>query len=241
MPMKKTLLILPGWGGTKATWQDFATIAQAHFDVQVLELPCFGNEPCPTTVWGVEEYAEFVKNKIKTLGISRENLIILGHSFGGQVATYVVSHDPHICDTLILSGAAVIRETEPLKKQFFGIIAKAGNFIFSLPLLSKLRPFAQKVLYRLADSPDYLNTSGIKRDIFKKITQQDMQHELANVKTKTLVVWGTEDRMTPLGYGKRIAAMLPHAKFSIIEKGTHGLHHETREKLLAIIINFVQA
>ena len=59
------LIIIPGWGGNKQTWKEFAELAGKDFEVEVIELPCFGDEPCPATAWNVEDYVEFVKGKLK--------------------------------------------------------------------------------------------------------------------------------------------------------------------------------
>ena len=66
--MVKTLIILPGWGGTKENWWEFVGLFKED-DIKVIcfNLPCFGDQPCPQTVWGVEEYADFVKKKISKI------------------------------------------------------------------------------------------------------------------------------------------------------------------------------
>lgn len=237
--MKPLLIILPGWGGTKKSWQAFSESASAFFDVQVLELPCFGDEPCPSTVWGVAEYAEFVKNKIQK--VSGRELIILGHSFGGQVAVSLVAQNKNICDKLILSGAAVMRKKRSLKNNIFKLLAVTGNVIFSMPILWKIKSQARSILYKAADSPDYLKTSGIEREIFKKVIREDLFCKLQNISVKTLVVWGDKDSYTPLVHGKKIAAQIPGATLQIIEGGTHGLHLTKSAELLSAIREFVSS
>ena len=37
------------------------SLAQRDFNVVCIDLPCFGTEPCPTSVWGVEEYSNLVR------------------------------------------------------------------------------------------------------------------------------------------------------------------------------------
>ncbi len=235
-PRTKNLIIIPGWNGTKQTWQKFVELASDNFDVQVIELPCFGNEPCPDAVWGVEEYADFVKSKIIN---HKSKIILLGHSFGGAVATHLVANNPSICNKLILSGAPIFRRKKTIKKVIFGIIAKVGKFIFSLPGLKKFDRIMKKILYKTAHS-DYNGTSGIKREIFKKITRQDQSHLLSKIKTKTLVIHGTKDTYVPLIDGKKVASIIENAEMEIVENGKHGLHLQQPSNLLSIINNFVQ-
>ncbi|MBU0647074.1 alpha/beta hydrolase [Patescibacteria group bacterium] len=175
--MVKQLLILPGWDGTKKTWQDFINIAQKDYQVICLELPCFGNEPCPNKIWGIEDYANFVSKKIKELNLIEP--ILLGHSFGGQVAAYLAINNPKLISKLILSGPALSRPSYGSKRFLFNCIAKFGKFFFHKEFC-QFATKAKKFLYRLADSPDYNNTSGIKREIFKKIIRQDITNLVTN-------------------------------------------------------------
>ena len=69
---KKTIIILPGWGGTKETWQPFIERAKEHYNVECINLPCFGDEPCPEKVWGIEEYSHFVESKVKACLTTRQ-------------------------------------------------------------------------------------------------------------------------------------------------------------------------
>lgn len=234
--MPRQLLILPGWGGTKESWKNFVDLAQKDFQVICLELPCFGREPCPDQTWDVKNYADFVKQKIQNLNLIKP--IVLGHSFGGQVAAYLAAAWPQSLSRLILCGASAIRQKRGFKRFIFSLMAKVGKIFFSLPLIKSLTKPAQKLLYRLADSPDYNSTDGIQREIFKRIIRQDLTEELKKIKTPTLVIWGALDSYVPLKTGKKIAALIPNSHLEIIPGGRHGLHLQMPEKLYNIVKNF---
>lgn len=229
------LVILPGWGGTKETWQKFTDLAQRDFDVQVINLPCFGDEPCPNEVWGVEEYAEFVKSKVHKV----HKVTILGHSFGGQVAAYFASQNPKMIDKLILFAPALFRQRRGLRRLLFGAIAKIGKLFFKLPFIEKFDVWAKKLLYKAADSPDYSGTSGIKREIFKKIVRQNLTQILPKISTPTLLVQGALDKYVPLKDSKRASKLIPNAKLEIIPLGRHGLHLQSPEILFNVVKQFV--
>lgn len=235
--MKQQLLIVPGWGGDGDSWKSFCSLSNNYFDTSIIELPCFGKEPCPDSVWGVEEYADFLSRKIKELG--PVPLILLGHSFGGQVAAYLAACEPHICDFLILSGAAVKRKRNIAKRIFFLPIAKMGKYMCRLPVFCRFETMAKKILYKVSGSPDYNNTSGIKRDILKKVLSQDFSHLLGSIQIPTLVVWGERDTYVPFAFGKRISEQIPGAHFQVIPNAGHGLHQQKPEVLLERIKSFV--
>ena len=229
------LVILPGWGGTKETWQKFTDLAQRDFDVQVINLPCFGDEPCPNEVWGIEEYSQFVKSSILNL---KSSIILLGHSFGGQVAAYFASQNPEMIDKLILFAPALFRHRKGLRRIIFGVAAKVGKLIFKLPYIEKFDVWAKKILYKAADSPDYSGTSGIKREIFKKIIRQDLTQVLPKISTPTLLVQGTLDKYVPVKDSKKDVKLIPNAKLEIIKLGRHGMHFQLPEILYKIVYDF---
>jgi len=233
-----TLIILPGWGGSHETWADFVALAKPHFqEVVVIDLPCFGDEPCPTEVWGVEEYSLFVKEKI--VAYSDRSIALLGHSFGGAVATYLVTTHPDIVDTLILSGPAIYRPHRYIRRTLFGIVAKFGTLLVVLIRGKRLRTRIKKLLYRIAGSPDYSETSGMKRRIFKKIIREDLRHLLEDITVPTCVIQGTDDAYVPYRYGENIARSIPFASFVSVKKGTHGLHQRRTAEFLESIMTFV--
>ncbi len=234
---KPILIILPGWGGTKESWHDFIALAHEKFVVHCVELPGFGAEPCPTAVWGVEEYAAFVKNKINGLGIGKK--IILGHSFGGQVATYLVGNNPRICDTLILSGPAIFRRQATVKKAILKPIALLGQRLFNLPGLSNFASVARKILYKSIGSPDYNQTSGVLRLIFQKITTQSMEAYLPTISVPTLVVAGSLDTYVSSADSQKVAAAIPGATFVEFPRLRHGLHQTNPSELLKTITDFI--
>lgn len=236
---EKILIILPGWGGSNKTWADFVTLSKQYFqDVIVIDLPCFGNEPCPTEVWGVKEYSIFVKRQISKLRNSK--LILLGHSFGGAVATHLIATNPDLVERLILSGAAIYRPKNYIKRVVFGILAKIGKIFFKFIPSSKLQKYVIKILYKIINSHDFSNTSGIQRSIFNKVIREDQSHLLADISIPTLVIHGTCDKYVPFKFGIRIAKNIQFASFSAIKDGGHGLHLKWKQKFLDEILIFIK-
>lgn len=234
------LIILPGWTGSKETWKDFLDIAKKEIsDVQVIELPCFGEEPCPDTAWGIDSYADFVHKKLSVIPNQEgRKRILMGHSFGGQVAVELLGnrHKDEKIDALILAAAAVVRPRRLLKRIVLGLIAKVAK-----PILVAFKPL-RLILHRFDIEGDYHKTDqGVEREIFKKVIRQDKRSLLPNIKQRTLLVWGTKDGQTPVLDVKKIQKLLPNSKAEILEGATHGLHHQTRTQLLEKITKFISS
>lgn len=232
----KKLIILPGWGGNKATWKEFAELASKDFEVEIINLPCFGDEPCPETVWGVEDYVNFVKNKLVTS--YQLPVTILGHSFGGQVATVFASKYPEMIVKLILVAPAVFRPKKSLKRLIFTLGAKFGKLIFKIPWIEKGSVWAEEIYHKAIGAHDYHDTSGIKREIFKKIIRQDRGEEAGKIIVPTLIVWGTLDTYLPISDAHKLNKIIQNSKLEIIKNGKHGLHLQMPEKFYKIIYDF---
>lgn len=232
--MRQHLIILPGWGGSHETWAEFVSLIQDNFDVHVIDLPCFGAEPCPNSVWTVATYAEFVHKRMREL--KADKYILLGHSFGGQVAAYVAYMYPSQISRLILVGASLYRPKKTFKRLFFWCIAKFGKLIFRLSIIEKADGWAKKILYKMADSPDYAHTSGIKRDIFKAIMREDLTAILPKIGVPTDLIWGEYDTYVPIRVARKAHAAIEGSTLHIIPEGSHGLHLTQKNALKQILL-----
>ncbi len=221
------LCIVPGWGGTKETWKEFIAHAKDFFDVRCIELPCFGGVSCPSTVWGVEQFADYVNLQIAEIKKENPNskLILLGHSFGGQVATCLAGRQPRLFDELVLIAPAVIRPKRKIKRAIFKVMAQMGKSILGTRQNNTKISEIKRKMYNAFFSPDYTNTHGIEREIFKKVIREDMRDVLPSITSNVLLFWGAQDTYTPLRHGRRIQKMLPQSELVIFPTGKHGLHH----------------
>ena len=99
------LIVLHGWGSNKNLMkQSFATNMSAFRHIYI-DLPGFGNSTCNITLT-TADYARIIELLMIHMNASKD--IILGHSFGGKVATLL---DPKV---LVLVGSAGIYTAKPL-------------------------------------------------------------------------------------------------------------------------------
>lgn len=236
----KTLVIVPGWGGSYETWAGFIALARERFEVVCIDLPGFGGVPAPETVWGVTDYANYLAQKIRELGKPANEVVLLAHSFGGQVSVRMLGEGASGVGRVVFTAPAVFRRKPGIKQIVFGRIAKIGKVFFSLPGLSRFERVSKKVLYRMADSPDYNNTSGMMRQIFQTVTREDVSDLLSHISIPTLIVWGARDRYVPVDDGRKMTEKIPGARLEIIPDATHGIHLSHTQKLLDLVTEFSQ-
>ena len=196
---KESLLILHGWGSNKEIMkQAFGKELKEYKHIYV-DMPGFGassNDMILTT----HDYSEIVKLFLATL--NAEPQIVMGHSFGGKVATLL--NIPYL---VLLSSAGVVT-VKP-----WSIKIKIATFKFLKPLgFAKIR--------KLFIAPDAKNMSHEMYETFKNVVDEDFESEFAKSKSRALCFWGIDDTATPLYTGEKIVGLIKNSKFYPLE-GDH--------------------
>ena len=251
----KQLLILHGWGSNSLRWQKVKELLEEKgIEVLVLDLPGFGIEPSPKEVWGINEYVNWISQKVKdynpptTLppegqapkGWQKFNL--LGHSFGGGLAVKMAAENPNLIGKLILCAPAIIRRKKGVfKTKLFYWVAFLGKKIFSLPGLQKFQAKSRWLIYKLARTRDYYFAQGIMKEIMKKILKElNLPPLLEKIEIPTLIIWGKKDNVLPIKDAYLIKEKIKNSKLKIIPKARHSLHREAPEELAEAIIQFLK-
>lgn len=235
--MDYPILILHGWGWP-ASVDQWARVKELlehqEYRVFVPDLPGFGKNPPPTKPWTISDYAEWAKDFCEKNGLSQ--FFLLGHSFGGSVATKFSVKYPEKVRKLILVDSAGIRRKR-LKKEIQKKIAHFLNKFSFLPFYNLVRKIAYKTLFRRSD---YLLTEGVMKETYLNVIREDISDSFSNISVPVLLVWGKKDKITPLQHAYFMKEKIPGAKLEIIPNVKHNPHFEAPEKLAEIILNFIK-
>ena len=224
-------------------------LALKGYRVVVPDLPGFGKTPAPpspkasegqgpTTVWGVEEYANFVDQFVERLGLVK--FVLAGHSFGGQTAIQFAVMYPGRLGKLVLIAAAGVRRTPGVFKKLVMGVAKLASFLLYLVPFEDLRNNIRSALYMLIRRRDYIRTQGVMRDVFKKVITQDLTAKFSKISVPTLLIWGDKDEMTPVQDAYLMQELIPNSKLEIIEGAKHALNFQAPEVLAQKMLEFLQ-
>jgi pimeloyl-ACP methyl ester carboxylesterase len=233
----KPFLMLHGWGGSKESWEPLMEKLEVEGFWQknlaiAVDFPGFGESDEPAKAWNVGDYAHFTEDIIgaiyREMNLSGDyNLMV--HSFGGRVALKMLSLDfvtgvSEKVDKLILVAAAGVKPSRTLRIKVAAAAARLGKKIMLLPGLRMGAPLAQKILYKVLKTHDYEKSSGVMRETFLKVIDEDLSDSLAHIKNPTLIIWGKLDSYVPFSDALLMERKILGSKLIAISDGRHGIH-----------------
>ncbi|MGH7156786.1 MAG: alpha/beta fold hydrolase [Candidatus Saccharimonadales bacterium] len=228
----KTLVLLPGWGGTIATFPKLTEKLQGNYEILALDLPGFGGTQAPPAAWGISDYSKFVNDWLVKLGVTP--FTVLGHSFGGAVAMELASQN-HFKKIILLSSAGR-RNRQPIRKGALRTISKVGKVPLYLLPPAKRRQLKRK-FYKSIGSDAMLLPH--MEETYRRIINEDMRPAAAKIIQPTLLIYGAQDKETPPEDGKILHGIIKGSELHILDGG-HFLQQQEPQQLAELIINFLQ-
>jgi len=196
------VVILHGWGHNQSLWVNMSH--KLGNDGIVFNMPGFGDEPLIRDDWGVPDYAKWVEKKISKYN----DVVILGHSFGGRVAAEIASKNNPKIRGAILTGAPCIYHPTPLTQ-------------IKILVYKTFKLFLPKNLRKAFYSND-LKQSGKMEKIFRNVVAYDQTKQLKKISVPVLLIWGENDKDVPLRIAKEIDRLIKNSELKIIENAGHN-------------------
>lgn len=235
----KPLLLLHGWMACIDAWAPVYRHFMKTRKVYVIDFPGQGGKSeTLKEVWGVPEYSEMVRAFIKEMKIEKTDVI--GHSFGGRVIIYLSSKYPELFEKIVLTDAAGIKPKMTIKKWFKIYTYKLGKTI--LKITTSKEKYNEKLeQYRKKhSSSDYASlNSPILQETFKKIINLDLTKKLKEIKSPTLLMWGENDKDTPLYMAKIMEKKIKDSGLVILKGAGHFSYLDAPGQYINIVQNFI--
>lgn len=230
----ENIILLHGWGGSTESFAPVFNYLAQKFRVISIDLPGFGQSQKPGEVWGTRDYAEFLKSFMDTLGIEKATLI--GHSFGGRISIYFAAHQPDRIKKMVLVNSAGLIKKRPLSYHLKVYTYKV------LKRVVTLLPFAGeeavKQLRGMFGSADY-RQAGPMRKILVKVVNEDLKPLLKKIQAPTLLIWGEQDEITPVEFGRIMEREIDDAGLVVLKNAGHFSYLDRLNQFLIIIDNFL--
>lgn len=205
----RDIIFLHGWGSSKTLMKQAFGNYLPKFRHIYIDMPGFGASDSSIALT-TEEYAAIIELLLSEIGARKE--MIVGHSFGGKVATLL---NPKF---LVLIASAGILVPKPFK-----IRAKIALFkLLKVTGLTSLRS--------LFIAPDAKGMSEEMYQTFKNVVNEDFSDRFSAFKGKALLCFGKRDTATPLWTGEAIQKLITNSRLVAFD-GDHYFLFQDGKKI----------
>ena len=207
--MTQKLYIIHGWTYKPEPWKEvIAELKQKHkIDAELLRVPGLGTKS--DEIYTIDDYVKWATKQIP------KGSIALGHSNGGRILLNMLCQNgSDYLKGLILLDSAGIYEPS-LKNELMRKMSKA----FALLKKSKL---ARKIVHKVLGVHDYNDAPENMKKTMTNMLDSDKTLDISGIKTKTMIIWGADDRMTPLRQGQKMHELLKNSQLTIKDGWRHS-------------------
>ncbi|MCB2191547.1 MAG: alpha/beta hydrolase [Deltaproteobacteria bacterium] len=230
-PARPSLLLIHGAGGRgEAFLPQLSNLKDIN--VASLDLPGHFATPGPG-LQRVEDYAQWV-GEFLAAGPLRP--VVLGHSLGGAIVQELALTHPELMRGVILMSTGPRLPVNPalltgIKENFIPTVETIVGWAYSRG--------ADKLLLRQGVEQMAQTDPVVLHDDFAACDGFDVTERLKSLILPTLIVAGSEDKMTPPKLSQVMAQAIPDAELKIIEGGGHMVQLEKFREVNQAIAEFM--
>lgn len=217
-----TNVYLHGWGANYKSLY-FCDKRLKSQSALFIDFPPFGESGKNPKNWNIFTYSNMVISLCQHLNLQKFNLF--GHSFGGRVAIIMSVLCKQEVNKLILIDSAGLKPRR--------------NFMFYF------RVFCYKIRKKLKldvskyGSCDYLALTEEMREVFKSVVNTHLDDFLPFIKAQTLIIFGKNDKTTPIYMAKKFKKRIKNSKMVLLEDAGHFCFVDRKLEFLSQLENFV--
>lgn len=244
------LLLVHGISDHSGTWAHLLPELAKRYTVVAPDLLGHGGSDKPRADYAAGAYACGMRDLLTVLDVDR--VTVVGHSLGGGVAMQFAYQFPELCERLVLvSSGGIGRGVHPLLR-----LACVPGAELALPLLTHL-PGVPALLPMLDFGPDakyarerYTALRGrAARTAFLRTLRSvvDVRGQVVTMMDRcyltrgipTLLVWGSADRIVPVGHAHKAHEAMPGSRLEIFEGAGHFPHQKDPNRFTALLDDFI--
>ena len=234
----KPVILLHGWLCSLETMKPIQNMLQNDFMVYNVDIVGFGKSDLPKEYIDSNGFGDFLNEFIRKLKI--ENPILIGHSNGGRTILNYAGRGLGEVDKIILIDSAGIKPKRKIsyyiKVYTFKILKNILKIFPSVELFNNIR---ERVLGKFG-SADYKNSPEVLRKTMSTIINEDQTENMKKIKAPTLLIWGENDKDTPIEDGKKMEKNIPNAALVILKNAGHFSYLDCYNECMEIIKHFLK-
>jgi len=237
-------LVFTGSLGTDLTmWEPQSERLKPRFCTLRYDVRGHGSSTVPPGPYSMDELGSDLVALLDRLGIERASLC--GLSIGGMVSMWVAAHAPDRVDRLVLCCTSAqlgpreswVERAATVRAEGVGAIADAVLGRWFTPRFRD-SVHGQPVVERMRGILTATPPEGYA-GCCEAIAEMDLTPDLPSITAPTLVIAGEEDPSTPPEHGRRIADLIPGARFEVISPAAHLATIERPDLTTAMILRFL--
>lgn len=245
-----TFVLIHGTPATPQTWMPFVdgpADLRGAGDVVLLEMPGHGAAPSALDPGTFAQAGAFVAAALTAL--ERTNVILVGHSYGGEFALHAALRAPdRLLGLVLIDSAGLPRERDEFLPEEIAMrehpLAKFGIWLHDEERVrGALVPhFAQAPRDEFATEAFLACARSATWDAMVDLARDEngtRASELGRLAVPVLLLWGERDlAYPPSKFANRFAAELPNAKLVVLDGIGHYPIEEARERVAAELVAF---
>jgi pimeloyl-ACP methyl ester carboxylesterase len=187
------------------------------------DLPGFGMSDQPIHPLDISGLADALRRWL--LDNQLAPAIVIGISFGCQVAVDLAARHPAAVERLVLVGPTVDPDARSASRM---ALRWARNAPHSSPRL------APTIVHDFIDAGPWRSMWTLRRAL-----EDPIEEKLSEIEAPTLVVRPERDRLVPEDWSKRVAELIPDAELVVLTKAGHSVGPKTAARLTALLVPFL--
>ncbi len=221
-------------------------LAEAGFTVYAFDQPGFGLTDNPKDYsldYRVSHAREFVN------GLDLDRYHVIGNSMGAYIAARLALEDQRVgrlvlvsSNTLAPKGSA---ESQTLAKKHSEELRRYSPSIDNMRALTSGTLYHQELVTEELIQERYAMSTGKNYDAQLKRAQaprpRPLSEELRNLRVKTLVFWGKNDRGAPLEQALLLFQLIPDAELHVFDSSAHWVQWDQSSRFNRIVVDFLNA
>lgn len=243
------LLLLHGMSTSGDSFRELMHQLAGEYHLIAPDIPGFGYS-ASTDPYTIPHLVEWLASFLDELRLSEVHL--LGHSFGGLVATAFTLAYPHHVNRLILLAPAVlamgkypewVQRWSRYKTALNAV--KLGNKVVTSKVWLERQVRVQ--FYDASRHPDAVwerrkqdyQHARATPDVLLAAAAQDLSPRLQNLTTRTCIIWGRQDSILRPAGATRLLNALPHAEAHLLDECGHVPQIEQLAQVENIVRTFL--
>jgi 2-hydroxy-6-oxonona-2,4-dienedioate hydrolase len=186
------------------------------YKILVPELPVYD---LPLINSSVKSLADFLNDFLNFKKL--KEVVLLGNSLGGHVALLFTKFHPEKVKGLIITGSSGLYENAmgdgyPKRGDYEYIKAKSEEVFYNPKIATK--KIVDEVFESVNDRNKLIRTLAIA----KSAIRHNMAKDLPKMLTRTAIIWGAQDSVTPPNVADEFNTLLPNSDLYWIDKCGHA-------------------